>query len=327
MPSGTRVRAGTALYNVARSGGVFGRSGGGGSTPSLEAAVSGTLVYPVPADLAARASQPPPPPGTGGALLFCPHEARVDGTCVVCGVRWGNVTERDQTAIHKLLEVRAVVAAGLPPPPPQPGDAAWAVVPAAVGLAVERREIASRGVAKAAPVKQAAAAAPAPVSAPPPRGGGMLASLLSSVQKVPTNATAAVVRSLPPATASLAAYAPPPPATSGGAGGGGGGGGGSSAQHASMRTYKMQHGMQAVISDTVAAGMDASTSAKLRAARKLQLVLDLDHTLIHATTDPRMAAVACHVELGRDVHVFSDAVSTFYVKLRPGLAEFLAAVR
>ncbi len=69
---------------------------------------------------------------------------------------------------------------------------------------------------------------------------------------------------------------------------------------------------------------------RLRNGRKLTLVLDLDHTLIHAVNDPAIACLASSHPALRDradVHMFSDGPVTFTVKLRPGLAEFLETVR
>ncbi|KAA8496018.1 RNA polymerase II subunit A C-terminal domain phosphatase [Porphyridium purpureum] len=81
---------------------------------------------------------------------------------------------------------------------------------------------------------------------------------------------------------------------------------------------------------------------RMRSERRLYLVLDLDHTLLHASNDPnaRAALGADDAPCGHktdwikqsphasDIHTFpilGGAVQeTMYVKLRPGLAEFLS---
>lgn len=68
---------------------------------------------------------------------------------------------------------------------------------------------------------------------------------------------------------------------------------------------------------------------RLRTARKLTLVLDLDHTLLHATQDSRASALVDHHPLlcgmkGSEIFSFSDAMHTITVKLRPGVRQFLA---
>jgi len=44
--------------------------------------------------------------------------------------------------------------------------------------------------------------------------------------------------------------------------------------------------------------------AALHEAKKLVLVLDIDHTIIHATADERAAEFAGHSTLGMDIHDF-----------------------
>ncbi|CEP02725.1 unnamed protein product (mitochondrion) [Plasmodiophora brassicae] len=60
----------------------------------------------------------------------------------------------------------------------------------------------------------------------------------------------------------------------------------------------------------------------LRSRRKLLLVLDLDHTIVHATVDSR--AREC---LDRGVHEFKLDGRTHYVKLRPGAHAFLQSLK
>ena len=70
---------------------------------------------------------------------------------------------------------------------------------------------------------------------------------------------------------------------------------------------------------------DQRTAKRLVKARKLSLVLDIDHTLLHAVADPRAAAL---LQSGRfpEMHVIrlrgTDG-RPHYVKLRPFLREFL----
>jgi RNA polymerase II subunit A C-terminal domain phosphatase len=81
------------------------------------------------------------------------------------------------------------------------------------------------------------------------------------------------------------------------------------------------------------------TTRQLLKERRLLLVLDLDHTLVHASDDPRAAAVLDHSPEGRDVSsVASFSLSSLdpavpplgrrdsrmHLKLRPHLAEFLS---
>jgi RNA polymerase II subunit A C-terminal domain phosphatase len=79
------------------------------------------------------------------------------------------------------------------------------------------------------------------------------------------------------------------------------------------------------------------TAQQLLLRRRLSLVLDLDHTLLHATDDPRAAAVLDHSPEGVDmssIHSFALApcdpnypqtlCNKMHVKLRPHLGEFLS---
>ena len=64
-------------------------------------------------------------------------------------------------------------------------------------------------------------------------------------------------------------------------------------------------------------------ASRLLKARKLALVLDIDMTLLHATNDARAPAFAR--KRGAKVYPFQlpGDPGYHYVKLRPGLAEFL----
>jgi RNA polymerase II subunit A-like phosphatase len=57
-------------------------------------------------------------------------------------------------------------------------------------------------------------------------------------------------------------------------------------------------------------------------AQKLSLVVDLDHTLLHTSTN-KDAYVAQHPGSGRGVYVVEEEGETYYVKLRPGVSKFL----
>eukprot|EP00180_Rhodochaete_pulchella_P002423 Plantae.Rhodophyta-Rhodochaete_pulchella.ctg3710.p1 GENE.Plantae.Rhodophyta-Rhodochaete_pulchella.ctg3710~~Plantae.Rhodophyta-Rhodochaete_pulchella.ctg3710.p1 ORF type:complete len:523 (+),score=46.58 Plantae.Rhodophyta-Rhodochaete_pulchella.ctg3710:216-1571(+) len=89
--------------------------------------------------------------------------------------------------------------------------------------------------------------------------------------------------------------------------------------------------------------MEESTARRLLRAGKLSLVLDLDHTLLHATADPRAKEALRASSLAANdsvllsprapphhqgIHSFPlpGAMAPMYVKLRPGLGEFLSCV-
>jgi hypothetical protein len=97
----------------------------------------------------------------------------------------------------------------------------------------------------------------------------------------------------------------------------------------SMRNYRLQGGIEFSLTDAYAQRADSSIMRRLRAGRKLSLVLDLDHTLIHTSSDPAVAALASsHPALrGRDdIFVLHDARAVFTVKLRPHARAFLQNV-
>jgi FCP1-like phosphatase family protein len=58
----------------------------------------------------------------------------------------------------------------------------------------------------------------------------------------------------------------------------------------SMRSYRMQGGLEFSLTDAYAKKADSAIMRRLRSARKLTLVLDLDHTLVHAVNQPEVAA-------------------------------------
>ncbi|RYG39897.1 hypothetical protein EON68_04900, partial [archaeon] len=97
----------------------------------------------------------------------------------------------------------------------------------------------------------------------------------------------------------------------------------------SMKTYRGRRGFEVALSDVTAKQMDDSLMAALRSTRRLSLVLDIDHTLVHAIKDPRIDALFDHADekYRRDLHAFNDGAGRLYVKLRPGAHAFLATVR
>lgn len=61
-----------------------------------------------------------------------------------------------------------------------------------------------------------------------------------------------------------------------------------------LRTFNVRAGFQLSISQQEAQRADDRIHQRLLAARKLALVLDLDHTLIHATSDDRARLLLGH---------------------------------
>ena len=92
------------------------------------------------------------------------------------------------------------------------------------------------------------------------------------------------------------------------------------------------------VSEEVAAKADEETKRRLLASKKLILVVDLDQTIIHATVDPTVAEWQKDPEnpnydAVKDVRAFQLVDDTpggrgtwYYIKLRPGLKEFLENV-
>ena len=120
---------------------------------------------------------------------------------------------------------------------------------------------------------------------------------------------------------------------------------------AQTSAFTLSGGVTVSISQDYAQSLSKSTSESLRAAKKLSLVLDLDHTLLHATADRRASK---WMNVIPDLHIvllplmeghplfelqqqngvgvsnsdaaFVNAWKPHYVKLRPHLAEFLCGV-
>ncbi|KAJ1510731.1 Carboxy-terminal domain (CTD) phosphatase [Coelomomyces lativittatus] len=86
--------------------------------------------------------------------------------------------------------------------------------------------------------------------------------------------------------------------------------------------------MGITVSRDVAQKMDMETAHRLRTEKKLSLILDLDQTLIHATADP---TVGLWVDTTEKTGVFrfklSDEPTEYFLKLRPGLHEFLSEIQ
>ena len=123
---------------------------------------------------------------------------------------------------------------------------------------------------------------------------------------------------------------------------GSGSGGSSSSSH-----FTVSGGLTISISQSEAKSIASDSSARLRSAKKLSLVLDLDHTLLHATADPRAEAYVARsclllddenrrrrredvrtlvlpaMEGGVQISEPIPPPLRHYVKLRPHLAKFL----
>ena len=112
-----------------------------------------------------------------------------------------------------------------------------------------------------------------------------------------------------------------------------------------MTRFQVQHGFEISLTDAHAEASDAAYADRLRASHKLSLILDLDHTLIHATAAASMTSaepaaagtasagsdsaesltVGAAATVANDVFTLSDPMFTYRVKLRPGVRAFLAA--
>eukprot|EP01083_Nonionella_stella_P271209 918917_1 len=69
----------------------------------------------------------------------------------------------------------------------------------------------------------------------------------------------------------------------------------------------------------------------LHDSHKLMLVLDIDHTLLHATKNPQAKLIYSEPEMAKDVFLINfeanDRVTPYYIKLRPDLAHFLESLQ
>lgn len=81
-----------------------------------------------------------------------------------------------------------------------------------------------------------------------------------------------------------------------------------------------------VVSPREAARIERDLQSRLLSQRKLSLVLDLDQTVLHATKDPATEQLLQRKEI-INVHrvTFVDCLpgEVYYIKLRPGLEQFL----
>ncbi|CAG8774695.1 22403_t:CDS:10, partial [Dentiscutata erythropus] len=99
-------------------------------------------------------------------------------------------------------------------------------------------------------------------------------------------------------------------------------------------TISMAHNVAGLtVSLNEAERLEKETANRLLKSRKLSLIVDLDQTLIHATVD-QMVEEWINDENNinhpttKDIHKFvlSDSPTVYYIKLRPGLKEFLEDV-
>ncbi|KAF0547698.1 RNA polymerase II subunit A C-terminal domain phosphatase [Gigaspora margarita] len=99
-------------------------------------------------------------------------------------------------------------------------------------------------------------------------------------------------------------------------------------------TISMAHNVAGLtVSLNEAERLEKDTAARLLKSRKLSLIVDLDQTLIHATIDPTVEEWIndennINHPTVKDIHKFvlSDSPTIYYIKLRPGLKEFLKSV-
>jgi len=72
--------------------------------------------------------------------------------------------------------------------------------------------------------------------------------------------------------------------------------------------------------------MDTTNKHSLKETKKLPLILDLDHTLLHTIRKDRLHPT-CSIETYKDLYQFSiDGDSDYYVKFRPGIVKFLERI-
>ena len=85
-------------------------------------------------------------------------------------------------------------------------------------------------------------------------------------------------------------------------------------------------GAALVIDKQEGSDLHALDARRLKEARKLSLILDLDHTLLHCSTDPAPEQLQQKLP---DLHHISLCSAgrnpNHWIKLRPGLAQFLEA--
>ncbi|CAG8536878.1 12645_t:CDS:10 [Ambispora gerdemannii] len=99
-------------------------------------------------------------------------------------------------------------------------------------------------------------------------------------------------------------------------------------------TINMAHdAARLFVSQSEAERLEQETAERLKKARKLSLVVDLDQTIIHATVDPTIEEWMKDENnpnhaATKDIKTFSlpDNPTVFYIKMRPGLEEFLREI-
>ncbi|KAA0176926.1 hypothetical protein FNF27_01748 [Cafeteria roenbergensis] len=87
----------------------------------------------------------------------------------------------------------------------------------------------------------------------------------------------------------------------------------------SYHDVKAVSGFQLQVASHEAEQADLRTQSRLLRARRLRLVLDIDHTLLHATCDERAAVIVSSCGL----HTFEGEGVPYFVKLRPAVRTFL----
>ncbi|CAB4406829.1 unnamed protein product [Rhizophagus irregularis] len=101
-------------------------------------------------------------------------------------------------------------------------------------------------------------------------------------------------------------------------------------EYAQRATISMAHNVFGLtVSLNEAERLEKETSRRLLEERKLSLIVDLDQTLIHATIDPTVEEwIKDGNDVAEDVRKFTlpDSPIVYYIKLRPGLKEFLRSV-
>ena len=101
------------------------------------------------------------------------------------------------------------------------------------------------------------------------------------------------------------------------------------AEQQDARMHIVHNNMAIRASREEAQRMHYESVQELLGAQKLSLVLDLDQTLLHATIDPqveswRQDAGHRYHQLAREMHQIQTKHGPHYIKLRPGVRDFLA---
>jgi RNA polymerase II subunit A-like phosphatase len=102
----------------------------------------------------------------------------------------------------------------------------------------------------------------------------------------------------------------------------------------SRATIRMTHdASELFVSQQEAQRLEKENTSRLIKQKKLSLILDLDQTIIHATIDPTIGEWQNdpnnpNYEALKDVYhfVLPDSATVYYIKLRPGVREFLKEI-